>query len=65
MNTTTNKNKVNTVNQTSVESDNVQNNRITLIEDALLESVSGGNAAGDGICIGHQFCEVPPHNDRG
>ncbi|MEC4724437.1 hypothetical protein HWQ46_02605 [Shewanella sp. D64] len=65
MKTTTNKDKASIANQTLAESGSVQNNRITLIEDALLESVSGGNAVDGGICIGHQFCEVPPHNDRG
>lgn len=58
-------NSESTVNQASAKSDKDQDNRITIIEDALLESVSGGNVADDGICIGHQFCEIPPRNDCG
>lgn len=32
--------------------------KFELIEDALLENVSGGRD--DEMCIGHQFCEIPP-----
>ncbi|MFT5234863.1 MAG: hypothetical protein ACI8SK_000508 [Shewanella sp.] len=65
MKTIMNKDKVSIANPTSAESESVQNNRITLIEDALLDSVSGGNVGEGGICIGHQFCEVvPPYNNH-
>ncbi|WP_394388704.1 hypothetical protein [Shewanella woodyi] len=58
-------NSESTTSQISAKSEKAQDNRVTIIEDALLESVSGGSVADDGICIGHQFCEIPPHNDRG
>lgn len=45
--------KVDNVNQSDTD-------RLTLIEDALLDSVSGGTLDSAPICVGHQFCELPP-----
>ncbi|MBV7314953.1 hypothetical protein [Shewanella sp. NIFS-20-20] len=49
---------------TNIELDQEQQDRLTMIEDALLDSVSGGQLADDGICTGHQFCEMPPDRNN-
>ncbi|MCL1037976.1 hypothetical protein L2750_12530 [Shewanella submarina] len=37
--------------------------KLTLIEDVLIESVSGGRAFDGGICDPSQFCEIDPPVD--
>ena len=49
-----------------IESTDIESrDKLTLIEETLLESVSGGSAEDDGICSGHQFCEVDPPKNSG
>lgn len=38
--------------------------KLALIEEALLDSVSGG-VCDEGVCSGHQFCEYEPPREPG
>lgn len=38
------------------------NKRVEIIEDALLDLVSGGAMDTVNMCVGHQFCEVQEEN---
>ncbi|WP_394201239.1 hypothetical protein [Shewanella waksmanii] len=44
---------------------NEDNRRIEIIEEALLDAVSGGASDLDSVamCVGHQFCEADPESN--
>ncbi len=51
-------NKENLNTSTNVGDRGEVNKRVEIIEDALLDLVSGGAIDSVEMCVGHQFCEV-------
>ncbi|MCL2915002.1 hypothetical protein L2725_14675 [Shewanella corallii] len=66
MNSNHKQSKGNITNTTDIESKDMETrDKLTLIEDALIESVSGGREGESGLCIPVQFCEVDPPKHPG